>query len=624
MVRLDSAPVTQETLAPVAAAMSAWGPDGHGQWRGEAAGLGHLMLHVTPESLHERLPATIRVAPHLIITADARIDNRDELFDDLGVATAGRSKTPDSSLILLAYERWGAECVKRLLGDFAFAIWDTRERKLFCARDLFGCKPFVYFHDGKQFVFASDVKGVLASLYSPQLNEPLLAAYLQINTYPAEKRLTFFTEIVKLPPAHTLTLSGRELYLSRYWSPENVAEHRGDEANSVSELASELGSLFRQAVDCRLRSAFPIGSHLSGGLDSSSITAEASRVLNDGGKQLTAFSWSPPPTPDADKSRNSEYARIDAICRPQNLLCEFLPGSKASLIATFRRDFTVEPVAMMPREANVQARAKERQLRVMLSGWGGDEAVTVRVATSPAEFLASGRLQEFRISTGPHGSRPTGIAGIVRDLIVPRLPDYLYGLTGANPYLAHQAPCIQAAFAQRYEREVKELRVSAPRKQTDIRRTMCSLLEIGHITMRLEHWATSGAANQLEYRYPMLDKRLVEFALSIPASPLRSVDRRRVLFLRAMGELLPASVDWAEAKTEPETIGALKREYFQAHTEWAQHLRTERSGAPANRLVDSAKIRRAVEEGERSGRLASLSGVREAFGCFAINALGIG
>jgi asparagine synthase (glutamine-hydrolysing) len=166
------------------------------------------MLRVTPESLLERLPASIRTAPHLVITADARIDNRDEVFDALGSPGAGRTKTPDSSLILLAYERWGVECVRRLLGDFSFAIWNTRERMLFCARDPFGCRPFYYFGDGARFLFASDLKGVLAGVDSPQLNEALIAAHLQMHTYYAQKTQTFYRGVLKLPPGHTMVVSG--------------------------------------------------------------------------------------------------------------------------------------------------------------------------------------------------------------------------------------------------------------------------------------------------------------------------------------------------------------------------------------------------------------------------------
>src|SRR3569623_1441353 len=179
------------------AAMAGGGPDGHGQWRGEQTGLGFLSLHTTPESFHERMPANLRTAPHLFITADARIDNRAELFQALGVQSPGRTRTPDSSLILLAYERWGAECDKRLLGDFAFAIWDTRERILFCARDPLGCRPFYYHPGGRTFLFASDIKGVLAGLESPRLNKPLLAAHMQMRASYARKTLTYYEKILK-------------------------------------------------------------------------------------------------------------------------------------------------------------------------------------------------------------------------------------------------------------------------------------------------------------------------------------------------------------------------------------------------------------------------------------------
>ena len=197
----------------------------------------------------------------------------------------GRARTPDSSLILLAYERWGAECVKRLLGDFAFAIWDGRERRLFCARDPFGCMPFVYHYDGKRFIFASDIKGVLARMESPRLNEPMIAAYLQMSTCHAEKRLTFFEEVVKLPPAHTLTLTAAGVQLSRHWSPEDAPEVR---LATDADYAEQLRVLFEDSVGCRLRSAFPVGSHLSGGLDSSIVSIVASRALR--GREATTRS----------------------------------------------------------------------------------------------------------------------------------------------------------------------------------------------------------------------------------------------------------------------------------------------------------------------------------------------
>jgi asparagine synthase (glutamine-hydrolysing) len=122
----NGALVTSQTLEPLKAALIEWGPDGQGTWYKGSVGLGHLMLHTTPESLNEQLPATHPHHPNLSITADARIDNRDDILAALNISPAER--LPDSTLILLAYERWGQACVDKLIGDFTFVIWDQRQQ----------------------------------------------------------------------------------------------------------------------------------------------------------------------------------------------------------------------------------------------------------------------------------------------------------------------------------------------------------------------------------------------------------------------------------------------------------------------------------------------------------------
>jgi asparagine synthase (glutamine-hydrolysing) len=469
----------------------------------------------------------------------------------------------------------------------------------------------VYHFDGRRFVFASDVKGVLAQLESPRLNEPLLAAYLQMRTYYAEKTLTFFEGIVKLPPAHTLTLNAGGIRTSRYWSPEDAPDFR---LAKVADYAEQLAFLFRQAVECRLRSAFPIGAHLSGGMDSSSVSIAASRLLRERGQELALFSWSPPPVGEAP---DEEYARIDAVCRQERLSCEYIPVTAASLIATFRRDFTVEPTAMMARESSVQARAEARQLRVMLSGWGGDDAVTCGAVTSPALYLQRGEWAEFRRAIASRARRFGGL-GLLRELAFVSLPDPLYAATMGNAYQAHRSPCIRSEFARRYRNEVRNMRGPAFRRMAGVRETICLYLESGQISARAEDWAESGARHGLVYRYPMLDKRLVEFALGVPASPSREADRRRSLFLRAVGGMLPASVDWEKVKAERATFAALEKERIQAHADWARHLPSEKADSPATRYVDPARIQAAIRRGVRSGRVQDLSGVSEAFGCYAM------
>ena len=576
MVRLDGAPVTREMLQPQATAMAGWGWDGHGQWSGEQTGLGFLSLHTTPESLHERMPASLRAAPHLFITADARIDNRDELFHALNVTPPGRTRTPDSSLILLAYERWGADCVKRLLGDFAFAIWDARERLLFCARDPLGCRPFYYQCGAGSFVFASDIRGVLAGVESPRLNEPLLAAHLQMRPYYARKTQTFYENILKLPAGHTLLLAVGGLRLNQYWFPGNIP-------GRPRARDGELRDLFRQAVECRLRSAFPVAAHLSGGIDSSAITLQAARLLHSQGRQLATFSWSPPSGNGAN-----EYARIDAVCRQESLRCEYLPVTAQSLLRAIDRDFTTEPLELMPREENVQLRAEALGIRVILSGWGGDEGVT----------------HWWQRTYGRN----------FREWILSRLPDNLYSRIHRNPFMTYASPCIHPEFAARHAKEFRKLQGPPFRRMRDSRATILRQLDLGYLPRRMEDWAVSGAQRRIVYAYPLLDRRLMEFALSTPSGT-----PHRRLFIDSLADLLPREIDWTADQGEPATLAALEKEHVAAHVEWLAQRRVLPKAAQF--LIEPSRIRHFIEAAQRARSLRFLQGVKEAIGCYAIQRL---
>ena len=453
--------------------------------------------------------------------------------------------------------------------------------------------PFVYHHDGKRFVFASDVKGVLAYLESPKLNEPMLAAYLQMRTYHAEKRFTFFEGIVKLPPAHTLTVTASGAQLSRYWRPEDAPTIR---LASSGDYTVQLCALFQQAVECRVRSAFPVGAHLSGGLDSSAIAVVTARALRTQGKRLSTFSWSPAPESGAIADPASEHSRIAAVCQQEGLACEFLPVRKEDYFESFQQDITTEPTEMLAREGRVQTRAKELGLRVMLSGWGGDEAVSARSSAYDLELpgdFGSGASLRKRI-------------GMLRR----RLPDALYALGGGNIWLEFESPCIREEIAEKYRREVKELRGPAWRLHPDFRVNMCNRLEYGHLTRRLEHWAVSGARHGLVYRYPMLDRRLVEFAVG-------GIGREQVLFSGAVQGLLPGGGDWSEAKSEPAALSALKEVYIQAHSEWAALPRNSEK-TRHRQLSDLGRIHSAIYRADETRSIAMLAGVREGLACFVI------
>jgi asparagine synthase (glutamine-hydrolysing) len=194
------------------------GPDGGNIWLGEGVALGHTLLATTPESLVEKLPLHHTVSG-CAITADVRLDNREELLAKLGEKAGGRV-VGDGELILLSYLKWAEDCVDHFLGDFAFAIWDARRRRLFCARDQMGMRQLAYFHrPGSPFVFATEPAAVLRHPSVPAgLNIDRIADFLD-DLEAFDLSSTFWSAVSRLPPAHSLTLDGETLRLRKYWQP---------------------------------------------------------------------------------------------------------------------------------------------------------------------------------------------------------------------------------------------------------------------------------------------------------------------------------------------------------------------------------------------------------------------
>src|SRR5262245_29134637 len=146
-------------------ALAHWVPDCTGTWCNHAVGFGHLALWTTPEAAAEPCPF-VQPRSGIVVVADARIDNRDDLIAALGLAQTA-DHVGDHELIARAYEKWGEECVAQLVGDFAFALWDPRRRRLLCARDPMGIRPLYYFADERRFVFGTEIKAILSQPHIP-------------------------------------------------------------------------------------------------------------------------------------------------------------------------------------------------------------------------------------------------------------------------------------------------------------------------------------------------------------------------------------------------------------------------------------------------------------------------
>jgi hypothetical protein len=225
------------------------------------------------------------------------------------------------------------------------------------------------------------------------------------------------------------------------------------------------------------------------------------------------------------------------------------------------------------------------------------------------------------VADGPGMSRALHrvkrIGGIARDIVVPRLPDSVFSLCFHNVWLKNEHNCARPSFARAHRQAVEAMRGPAFRLRPGIRATICHLLEYGHLVKRLEHWATSGARHRLVYRYPALDRRLVEFALGIPTIQHCRTETHLPIFRRSVAALIPVTCDWDQRKEESVTLSALKKAWFSAHEEWARRLGNGVGSAPA-RFVELELISMAVQAGAKTGKMSALSGVREAFACYSL------
>jgi asparagine synthase (glutamine-hydrolysing) len=260
------------------------GPDDHGLWLDEGAGvaLGHNRLSIVDLSAAGHQPMTD--GSGLWLTFNGEIYNYRELRAELA-GYPFKSRT-DTEVILAAWRRWGKECLARFIGMFAFAMWDEKSRTLFCARDRLGVKPFHYAWKEGRFLFASEAKAILAAGVPATPDMRTWATYLAHGIYDHSER-TFFEGIQVLPAGHFAVLKDGRWTVQKYWDPvEGVWQPLRLPDEEAGEIF--LDSL-ENSVRLRLRADVPVGINLSGGLDSSMIAALADQLLGEGEGHVETF-----------------------------------------------------------------------------------------------------------------------------------------------------------------------------------------------------------------------------------------------------------------------------------------------------------------------------------------------
>ncbi|MCS4223303.1 asparagine synthase-related protein [Salinibacter ruber] len=550
-----------QTAAQMADAAAYRGPDGIEAWSGARASLTHLALNVTAADERESQPL---VENDLVLVADARIDDRSTLQSNVRRQLRTGSPT-DADLILAAYRRWGADCPAHLIGDFAFAIWDLEERRLFAARDPMGMRPLHYCIENDRLLFGSDVKQLLAAPEVPaELNESMAAAYLAGNFN--DLRHTFYNGIRALPPGHALHVTPEQTDRWQYWAldPDERIEYARDR-----EYIEHFRELFTQAVQDRLRSPHPVGLMLSGGLDSGSVASMAGWLHEQEGNGLAplrTYSWAFETLTQCDERFIS-----NEIVERYGLSSTPIDAEAAPLLSV---DPYIGPDRDSPYvggfhglEERCLRRAKSEGVRRMMTGHRGDLVAGgwhfdyLRLLKGGQWRKLCSALQAHAEQTGVPLRRtidiyllqpllsslwPEGRAETLRRPAKKVYQALRSGNSPADPF----PPWVRSAFADQHTP------LPAPPEAPDVVQNAARrgryrwLFMPTH--MRVATAAERHAARHgMEMADPWSDLRLIEFAFAVPPAALCRNGQNKWLVRESMRDVMPESVRKHAQKISP-------------------------------------------------------------------------
>jgi asparagine synthase (glutamine-hydrolysing) len=300
---------------------------------------------------------------------DGRVDNRAELHSALAAAGAEPRGDTDAELIMRAWQCWGEQSPGRIIGDFAYVIWDGPQRRLLCARDICGIRPLFYYCDRQILLCGSELHQVLACPgVQREPNAPAIAEYMCATLTAADE--TLFRHVRRLPPAHYLVADRRGVTVKRYYDldPARMIRYATDE-----QYAEHFLEVFKEAVRCRLRLRTGAAAELSGGLDSSSVVATIAELQREGGgppAALECFSI----LYDEPECDERQYA--EEVARASGIKCNFIAPTLldyAKCLAQVRRYSDVPDYVNGAVFDGMREELVRRGLRVVLTGLGGDQ-----------------------------------------------------------------------------------------------------------------------------------------------------------------------------------------------------------------------------------------------------------
>lgn len=578
-VELGERPASQRQLGLMSKALAHRGRQER-SWVEGGVALGERERPHTGEAPTGRVAAVAGV----VVVADARVDNGDELRRALGLGDTVRSP---AELILHAYLRRGVECPAWILGDFAFAVWDGRLRQLFLARDPMGVKPLYYHAGADRLAFATEM-GALRVLAGVPTEIDAGEVALQLAWEETDRTRTVYRGIRRLPAAHSLRVgpAGATREPQCYWSLDGIGEAA---SGGSRDYAAELAEIFARAVRARVCDVPTVATALSGGLDSSSVTCVARDLFRQGaGPEVHAISLLFEGLPEEDRRLIDERSFVDAVVRNGGVVWHPLDGTRLSPLGEVEDTLRSlgQPFAApnMYLHRAMYREAAQAGAPVFLDGLDGDSAISHGLGRLNSLLFAgqwdtferevrsfAGRAGNDVSKVLPHfglpylaelaaGGRWGRWSGAAREMA--RRFDlsrsevlWRYGVRAALPWLAGEVRPRAAAQADGgvvHPRLLRRRRGAGerggPRAMREAEAHRSGILQPAY-QHTLELADACAAAFGVEPRYPFFDRRLIEFCVSLPEEEKFADGWSRLVLRRAMEGILPPEVQWRTGKS---------------------------------------------------------------------------
>jgi asparagine synthase (glutamine-hydrolysing) len=623
--RFDGGPDVSRDCGRMLDAQSIYGAYKVDAWSGGSVAVGRRLAKLLPEDIHDQQPL-IGAGGRYVLVADLRLDNREELIGALDIAVPDARSMCDADILMAAFERWGEACCERLVGDYAFVLWDAADRRLVLARDFLGSRP-LHYHRGNDFVaVASMPKGLHALAEIPRAPDEERAAQFLL-LMPESGTRSFFKGVERVEPGSIVSITANRTQVRRHWDWDRIKPSPAPSGDPTEGLRHHLD----QAVRVRLRGVSDtVAAHLSAGLDSSAVATTAARLLGHSGGKVIAFTAAPregygPSSKAGIDDESLASARVAAMYG--NMEHVVIRTGHLSPLDYLDRNFFLydQPVLNICNNVWISAindAARQRKSMVLLTGQVGNASLSYSGNEVFSELLA--KMQWGKWARMVREARRNGgwtLRGAAVYSFAPWLPRRLWRLllrvsqghvfsidqySAINPARLSELGLPSHVRAYGFDFAFRPFKSGLA-----MRAQVLGGIDLGNYAKgTLGGWG-------LDMRDPTADRRLIEFCFSLPTEFFFRNGIARGLARTVLADRVPAEVlaDRRRGRQAPDWHDGVSTALPQLQDEVSRLAKI----APAARALDTARMKRLIENWPEAGwnrpevtapyRLALLRGI---------------